>query len=594
MVDKEQLCKIVSELRHIKKIHKEIKARGWENDIPNSHENFSQNLYDYLYPEKVKTCVNGGAVKFVSFSVGYRFCGTARNCQCAKESVAKNVSMTKLGYDAQTKSDIHSKRVDTVRERYGVENVFQCTEVIEKSRSTKEVLYGDCNYRNSTKAEETCLRKYGGTNPMHCKSVREKVKDTNIERYGQPYPSQNPDVIKKQRDTMLERYGVESPIHVAEIREKIENTNIDRYGSSNPVNSEQVQKKISRNLRSALYDRAVAKYDMVTILTTLDDYVSGGQLFVRCNACGNNAERPIDNGIIPICRTCYPLEKGTSVFEKEVAEFVLSQNFTIKRNVRGVIGRKELDIYVPDRKFAIECNGVYWHSELSGGKNKKYHIEKYNMCIENGISLMSITDEEWYSKRDLICSMIKYRLGCVDNRVYARDTIVRDVSMEEAYDFCELHHFQGAIGGSVAVGLFLGDVLVACMVLGKPRYNNTCEWELLRLCVTTGHSVVGGASKMYKFFLRNYYVGGGVVSYARNDYGINTLYERIGFMFDSGGVPGYRYVKNGITHSRIGFQKHKLSSVLEKYDEGLTEWENMQMNGYDRIWDTGSSVWIYR
>lgn len=45
--------------------------------------------------------------------------------------------------------------------------------------------------------------------------------------------------------------------------------------------------------------------------------------------------------------------------------------------------------------------------------------------------------------------------------------------------------------------------------------------------------------------------------------------------------------------SRQKYQKHKLKNKLEKFDPNLTEWENMQMNGYDRIWDCGNLVFGY-
>ena len=60
-------------------------------------------------------------------------------------------------------------------------------------------------------------------------------------------------------------------------------------------------------------------------------------------------------------------------------------------------------------------------------------------------------------------------------------------------------------------------------------------------------------------------------------------------------------IKNGFTHytddyhtffNRVKFQKHKLSNLLESYDPSETEWENMKKNGYDRIWDCGTMMWI--
>jgi hypothetical protein len=44
--------------------------------------------------------------------------------------------------------------------------------------------------------------------------------------------------------------------------------------------------------------------------------------------------------------------------------------------------------------------------------------------------------------------------------------------------------------------------------------------------------------------------------------------------------------------SRQKFQKHKLKDKLEVFNAELTEWHNMQNNGYDRIWDCGNMVFI--
>ena len=42
------------------------------------------------------------------------------------------------------------------------------------------------------------------------------------------------------------------------------------------------------------------------------------------------------------------------------------------------------------------------------------------------------------------------------------------------------------------------------------------------------------------------------------------------------------------------FQKFKLKNKLQKFDESLSEWENMKANGFDRIWDCGHTKWIYK
>ena len=43
---------------------------------------------------------------------------------------------------------------------------------------------------------------------------------------------------------------------------------------------------------------------------------------------------------------------------------------------RKIISPKELDFYLPDYNSAIECNGLYWHSDFK--KEKAYHYDKCN------------------------------------------------------------------------------------------------------------------------------------------------------------------------------------------------------------------------
>ena len=65
-------------------------------------------------------------------------------------------------------------------------------------------------------------------------------------------------------------------------------------------------------------------------------------------------------------------------------------------------------------------------------------------------------------------------------------------------------------------------------------------------------------------------------------------------MYSHSSAPAYAYTTDYQTlENRIKFQKHKLEKQLEKYDSNLSEWDNMQLNGYDRIWDCGTDVWLY-
>jgi hypothetical protein len=124
------------------------------------------------------------------------------------------------------------------------------------------------------------------------------------------------------------------------------------------------------------------------------------------------------------------------------------------------------------------------------------------------------------------------------------------------------------------------------MTFGKSRYNKSDDWELIRYCST--HKVVGGASKMMKYFLEKYRPTK-LISYSDNRYFTGKVYEEMGFSRVAETI-GYYYTDYHKRYNRLQFQKHKL--VQEGYDKSLTEWEIMQQKKYDRIWDCGQITWI--
>jgi len=68
----------------------------------------------------------------------------------------------------------------------------------------------------------------------------------------------------------------------------------------------------------------------------------------------------------------------------------------------------------------------------------------------------------------------------------------------------------------------------------------------------------------------------------------------LGFKFIQNSEPSYYYrsMSGFQLWHRSSFMKHKLKDKLEKFDPSLTEYENMLANGYDRIWDCGTKVYV--
>jgi hypothetical protein len=279
---------------------------------------------------------------------------------------------------------------------------------------------------------------------------------------------------------------------------------------------------------------------------------------------------------------------------------ILPDNVDVKYNLRRILQiRKELDIYIPSKKLAIEYHGLHWHGE-SVGTDKNYHLNKYNECKAEGIRLIQIFEDEWLSKAPIVMRRLQHILGLDTERVYARQCIIKSVPFQEACKFLESYHLQGKDRSSIRYGAYYNDKLVALMTFGKLRkalgHKNVGinDYEIYRFCVGNA-SVVGIASKLFKHFIENHHPQK-VLSYADIRWSHDdAFYSKLGFKLDGYTSPNYWYFfGNDCTrHHRFAFRKDQLSKLLSTYNADLTEWQNMQANGFDRIWDCGNMRYIW-
>lgn len=276
--------------------------------------------------------------------------------------------------------------------------------------------------------------------------------------------------------------------------------------------------------------------------------------------------------------------------EKEIREFLVQNNIKHLINDRKILEGKELDFVLPEHNIAIEYNGIFWHNDQIVSKN--YHLEKSEMCKSKGIQLIHIFENEYINNRELIESMILAKCGIFERRLYARACTVKEISGDLYKSFVSTNHIQGYCASKIRIGLFYDNELVQCMSFSSARFSD-CQYELIRLCAAQNTQIVGGASKLLKYFKRNYNPTS-IVTYANKRYSMNSCYDSIGFSYSHTSNCNYFYFHTShplILYSRNKFQKHKLKNIDGfDFNPNESEYNNMKRNKYARIWDCGNDV----
>lgn len=248
----------------------------------------------------------------------------------------------------------------------------------------------------------------------------------------------------------------------------------------------------------------------------------------------------------------------------------------------------EYDITVPDKKIAIEFNGLYWHSESF--KPKNYHRDKTRAAERAGWRVIHVWEDDWRDRRSVVERMLARKIGVsTEPRVNARETQVQSVSVKEANEFLETNHIQGASRGSVRYGLFWGDRLVAIAVFLHRDVSGS--WELVRYA--TDSLVRGGFSKLIHHFEKEHSPRE-IVTFSENTISDGGLYESTGFVRDKEITPDYHYVVAGKRVHKFNYRlKRFRSDPGLEYRDGLTERELSELNGLKRIYDAGKVRWVF-
>jgi very-short-patch-repair endonuclease len=289
---------------------------------------------------------------------------------------------------------------------------------------------------------------------------------------------------------------------------------------------------------------------------------------------------------------CPKCSNIVSKAEKEISQMLIDAGLNVITSDKKVLKGKELDIYIPEKNFAIEFNGLYWHTE-DAGKDRTYHFNKWQKCDEQGIQLMQIWEDEWNKNSSRILDSIKYKLGITtQKKIMARKCEIVSVSKGEAESFLEQHHVQGYSNGSYYLGLRekTSSKLVSVLVLKKEPGTEGKTLNIIRYA--TAASVTGGFTKLLKFAEENYRPEK-FITFSDHCVSDGGLYKNNGFIADKELAPDYMYVVDRERKHKFGYRLVKFRNNPElTYVEGLTERELAKLNNLPRIWDAGKTRWV--
>ena len=496
----------------------------------------------------------------------------------------------------EQKAESNAKRVKTTIEKYGVSNVAQSKDVYDR-------------------IIETNLKKYGVEHHQSLESQKEKVKKTNLERYGVEYSAQSDIVKEKVKTTNLKKYGVEYSFQANEVKDKIKATNLERYGVDNPSKSDIIKTRIVESNRKNLgVDYPMQSKDVMdksrvtsfekygTEYPNQSDIVKSKIDASTLEHYGVNRACKLDEfkqKVVDTNRERYGVDYTCLIYSGKLRgnDSSYNRSFAELLDDNGIKYEREflLQKYSYDFKVGetlIEINPTATHNTLFSpyGKNRidaNYHRDKSKLAKDSGYDVIHVFD---WDDVDKVVQLLKSRVTA-----YARKCDVKVVSEIDTNDYLDMYHLQGTCRGQkIRLGLYYDNKLVSLMTFGKSRFNKNCEYELLRYC--SHYNVVGGAERLFKYFVNNYKPNS-IVSYCDTSKFSGKVYDTLGFRYTKTNSPRKhwyslkekRHITDGLLLSQ-GYDR----LFKENHGKGTSNEELILNRGYLPVYDCGQATYIWR
>jgi hypothetical protein len=370
---------------------------------------------------------------------------------------------------------VKDRKKKTYHKNYGKDHYFQTDEFIKKNLKNLEINREKiiCKTQNTNmgkyntkctlnyplfveKKIETWQKNLGVDNPSKSLKVKDTKIKTNLKNRNCEYPTQCPLVIEKIENKNLLNYGVKWLFQLkGYISEKINK----KYGYDSVGKVPEIRARITRTFLNNYFDNKIMNFQLVSPFFTKEEYQGNIHSYKwKCKKCNNEFNGGIINGCTPRCFECFPRLYGVSNLEKELQNWV-EEYIQIERNKRFYekYYKYELDIHIPSKNIGIEFNGEYYHSEISGGKDKWYHYNKSKWFLDHEIKVIHIWENEWIHKKNQVKSFLLRELNQL-KIIDAYECELKELSENQKNLFVTIHSFSYVKDSYV--GIFYRDDLI--------------------------------------------------------------------------------------------------------------------------------------
>lgn len=297
----------------------------------------------------------------------------------------------------------------------------------------------------------------------------------------------------------------------------------------------------------------------------------------------------------PECAAALKVSKG----EQEIVEILKLLGLNVEQSVRSIVKSREIDIFLPDYNFAIEFNGLYWHS-TAVRTDTNYHHNKWRECQQKNITLYQIWEDDWKTKRNIVISGILHRLGLThrikevlpeldfvhSSSVGARQLTPSIIETEQARTFFDTNHIQGFVSGNTYLGLLdAQNNIRAALVLNRDRKEGSVIISRYASC----GNVIGGFTRLLSYAEKNNILDVKEwKTFADLSVSNGDLYSKNGFVIDSILKPVPYFIWKGQrTHwETFSKTKFRIEPTLV-YQDDLTVLELAKLNNINIVWDSG-------